>query len=156
MSAGFGKHILALLGNIQPTMVWFYVSNASYTTTAVLIKLSLLFQYRRMFREGYRRHLTMLLLGMVILWGGAFFFMAWFPCFPVSGFWDKMNIPDAKCYGYGFRTAAETKRVLFAFTGSNMGLDLAIFLLPLTEYFRPGLKRQQVLAMTGLFGLGSM
>jgi hypothetical protein len=83
-------------------------------------------------------------------------FMAWFPCFPVSGFWTANLFPPAKCYGFGYRNIKETKNTLFAFSGSNMVLDVAIFLLPLTEYFRPGLKRKQVLAMTGLFAFGFM
>jgi hypothetical protein len=65
-------------------------------------------------------------------------------------------IPPAKCYGFGYRTIKEAKDALFAFSGSNTILDLAIFLVPLTEYFRPGLSRKQVLAMTGLFAFGSM
>jgi hypothetical protein len=156
MYQGFGQHILFLIGNIEPTMIWFYITNAAYTTTSVVIKLSLLFQYMRLFREGYRRTLTLALLALVTLWGGAFVFMAWFPCFPVHGFWDKTIVPQAKCYGFGFRTVPEVKGTLFAFAGTNMGLDICIFLVPLTEYFRPGLKRRQLLAMTGLFAIGFM
>jgi hypothetical protein len=153
---GVGKHLIYILDILEPTMTWFYVANAAYTTTAVCIKLSLLFQYLRLFREGYRRTMTLVLLAVVILWGSAFTFMAWFPCFPVSGFWNKHMIPPAKCYGFGYRTIKEAKDTLFAFSGSNMFLDLAIFLVPLTVYFKPDLKRKQVLAMTALFVLGSM
>lgn len=137
-------------------MIWFYIANAGYIMTAVLVKLSLLFQYLRLFRDGYRRTATLVLLTLVSFWGCAFAFMAWFPCFPVSGFWDKEMVPPAKCYGFGYRTIDEAKNTLFAFSGSNMILDVAIFLLPLTEFFKPGLNRKQVLAMTGLFAFGSM
>jgi hypothetical protein len=137
-------------------MIWFYVANAAYITTTVFIKLSLLLQYLRLFRDGYRRTMTLTLLVIVTLWGSGFAFIAWFPCFPVSGFWNKHMIPPAKCYGFGYRTIKEAKNTLFAFSGSNMLLDLAVFLIPLTEYFRPGLKRKQVIAMTALFVLGSM
>ena len=137
-------------------MIWYYVMNAAYTMTTACIKLSLLFQYLRLFREGYRRTTSIVLLVLVILWGGTFIFMAWFPCFPVSGFWNKQMIPPAKCYGFGYWTVKEVKETLLAFAGSNMTLDVAIFLLPLTEYFRPNLKRKQVLAMTSLFALCSM
>ncbi|XPS76820.1 hypothetical protein M3J09_008865 [Ascochyta lentis] len=37
-----------------------------------------------------------------------------------------------------------------------MFFDIVIFMVPLTEYFRPGLRRKQVLAMTGLFIMGSL
>lgn len=137
-------------------MKWFYVTNAAYTSTTVCIKLSLLFQYLRLFRESYRRTLTLTVLAMVVLWGCTFTFMAWFPCFPASGFWDKTRITQAKCYGFGYRTTDEAKNTLFAFAGSNMSLDILVFLIPLTEYLRPNLKRREVLAMTGLFGVGLM
>lgn len=137
-------------------MIWFYVANAAYIMTTVCVKLSLLFQYMRLFREGYRRTITLTLFTIVVLWGTVFTFMAWFPCFPVSGYWNKRMIPPAKCYGFGYRTIDEAKNTLFAFSGSNMILDIAIFILPLTEYFKPDLRRKQVLAMTGLFAFGSM
>jgi len=137
-------------------MKWFYVANAAYTTTTVCIKLSLLCQYLRLWGESYRRKVTIILLVAVILWGSAFQFMAWFPCFPISGFWDKTMSPPAKCYAFGYRTTEEAKSTLLAFAGTNMCLDLVIFLIPLTEYFRPNLRRKQVVAMTGLFAMGLM
>ncbi|KAJ4367768.1 hypothetical protein N0V86_009890 [Didymella sp. IMI 355093] len=135
-------------------MKWFYVANAAYTTTTVCIKLSLLCQYLRLWNSGYRRHITIILTVLVTLWGTAFQFMAWFPCFPIRGFWDKQMDPPAKCYAFGYRTTTEAKSTLFAFAGSNMCLDLMIFMVPLTEYFRPNLKRKQAMALTGLFAVG--
>ncbi|KAJ4359171.1 hypothetical protein N0V95_002423 [Ascochyta clinopodiicola] len=153
---GIGQHLIYILGILPRTMKWFYVANAAYTSTTVFIKLSLLCQYLRLFRKNYRRVITLTLLVVVILWGGSFMFMAWFPCFPISGFWNKTMSPPAKCYAFGYRTAVEAKSTLLAFAGSNMFLDLLIFLVPLTEYFEPNLKRKQVLAMTGLFAVGLM
>ncbi|KAH7089108.1 hypothetical protein FB567DRAFT_324925 [Paraphoma chrysanthemicola] len=156
INRGVGQHIVYAIDILQPTMAYFYVANAAYTMTAACIKLSLLLQYLRVFREGKRRIITLGLLAVVILWGGVFSFMGWVPCFPVSGFWNKQQQPPPKCYGFGYRTLKEAKDTLFVFSGSNMVLDLVVFLLPLTEYFKPNLRKQQVLAMTGLFALGSI
>lgn len=156
MNAGIGKHIIYVFNLLRLTLIWWYVTNAAYTMTTVCIKISLLLQYLRLFRDGYRRTTTKVLLVLVILWGSAFTFMAVFPCFPVSGFWDKTIIPPAKCYGFGYRSLEEVKNTLFGFAGSNMILDVAIILIPLTEYFRPDLRRKQYIAMTALFGLGAM
>lgn len=82
--------------------------------------------------------------------------MAWVPCFPVSGYWNRTQVPAPKCYGFGYRTIHEAKAIILAFSGTNMFFDIAVFMVPLTEYFRPGLMRKQILAMTGLFSLGSM
>ena len=149
-----GKHLIFVLGMIQPTMMWLYITNGAYNTTTGLIKISLLLQYLRLFREGIRRIVCIVLLVMVICWAMAFAFMAWFPCFPVSGFWDRTKA--AKCYGYGYRSTLETKHLMLAFSATNMIFDVSIFAIPLTEYFRKDLRRRQVLAMTGLFTLGAM
>jgi hypothetical protein len=156
LDEGIGKHIIFHLDILQKTMIWFYIANSAYVTAAVCVKLSLLSQYLRIFRDGYRRRISLALMILVSVWGAVFIFMAWFPCFPVSGYWDKSMVPPAKCYGFGYRTLPEAKNTLFAFSGSNMIFDVAVFLVPLTEYFRPGLKRKQILAMTGLFAFGSM
>lgn len=63
-------------------------------------------------------------------------------------------VPPAKCYAFGFRTATETKSTMLAFAGSNMLLDLVIFLIPITEYLRPNLNKKQVMTLTGLFAVG--
>ena len=64
--------------------------------------------------------------------------------------------PPAKCYGFGYSHFREVKDTLLAQSGSNMCLDFLILFIPLTEYFKPGLRRKQVLAMTGLFAFGSL
>lgn len=153
---GLGQHLISILAIFPTTMKWFYVSSSAYITTTICIKLSLLCQYLRMWRNGYRRSITMILFIMIILWGSVFMFMTWFPCFPVRGYWDKFMDPPARCYAFGYRTAAEAKTTLLAFTGSNMGFDIAVFSVPLTEYLKPDLKRKQVLALTGLFLMGFM
>ncbi|KAF3007729.1 hypothetical protein E8E13_009793 [Curvularia kusanoi] len=151
---GLGQHLISILAIFPTTMKWFYVTSSAYITTTICIKLSLLCQYLRMWRNGYRRSITMVLFIMIILWGGAFTFMTWVPCFPVRGYWDKFMNPPAKCYAFGYRTASEAKTTLLAFTGSNMVFDIAVFSVPLTEYLKPDLKRKQVLALTGLFLMG--
>ena len=153
---GLGQHLIYIFATLEKTMIYIYVTNAAYHTTTTLIKVSLLLQYLRLFRDGARRTTSLILLGLVATWGLAFSFMAWVPCFPVSGFWNRTLNPPAKCYGYGYRTTTEIKSVLLVFASTNMLFDIAIFLVPLGEFFRSDLRRKQILAMTGLFSLGSM
>jgi hypothetical protein len=135
-------------------MKWLWVSNAAYHTTTALIKISLLLQYLKLFRQGMLRHITIILLVTVAIWGIIFSFLAWFPCIPVTAMWAK--VAKSTCYGFGDRSTSEVRVTLFTFAGTNMFFDVVIFAIPLTEYFRPGLRRKQVIAMTGLFFLGSM
>lgn len=143
-----------MIKTLQVMMKYLYVTNAAYHTTTALIKLSLLLQYLRLFRQGTLRYICITLLATVAGWGLAFSFLAWFPCLPVSGFWNRTA--QSKCYGFGYRTMDEAKMTLFIFAGTNMFFDIVIFLIPLTEYFRPGLRKKQILAMTGLFAMGSL
>jgi hypothetical protein len=149
---GLGHHLVYIMDKLQTLMKYLYVTNAAYHTTTALIKVSLLLQYLRIFRQGILRYICIILLVLVASWGLAFSFLAWFPCLPVSGFWNRTA--SSKCYGFGYRTMDETKMTLFAFAGTNMFFDIVIFAIPLTEYFRPGLRKKQLLAMTGLFAVG--
>jgi hypothetical protein len=151
---GLGHHLVYAMNTLQTMMKYLYVTNAAYHTTTAIIKVSLLLQYLRLFRQGTLRWITIILLAVVAGWGLAFSFLAWFPCLPVSGFWNRTA--SSKCYGFGYRTMDEAKMTLFVFAGTNMFFDIVIFLIPLTEYFRPGLKKKQILAMTGLFAMGSL
>lgn len=153
---GLGQHLIYILGILPSMMKWLYVTNAAYHTTAAFIKVSLLLQYLRLFRDGTRRKVCLVLLAVVILWGLTFSFMAWFPCFPVSGFWDRQRVPPATCYAFGYATVNGAKDTILSFAGTNMALDIAIFAVPLTEYMRKDLRRKQIIAMTGLFALGSI
>lgn len=143
-----------MINNLPMLMKYLYVTNAAYHTTTALIKASLLLQYLRLFRQGTLRWICMVLLATVAGWGLAFSFLAWFPCLPVSEFWNRTD--SSKCYGFGYRTMDEVKMTLFIFAGTNMFLDIVIFMIPLTEYLRPGLRKKQIIAMTGLFAMGSL
>ncbi|KAF1927875.1 uncharacterized protein M421DRAFT_421069 [Didymella exigua CBS 183.55] len=149
---GLGHHLIYVINTLPVMMKYLYVTNAAYHTTTFLIKVSLLLQYLRLFRQGILRYICMILLFIVACWGLAFSFLAWFPCLPVSGFWHRTA--QSKCYGFGYRTMDEAKITLYIFAGTNMFFDVVIFLIPLTEFFRPGLRKKQILAMIGLFAVG--
>ena len=149
---GLGRHLVYVIKDFRTLMKYLYVTNAAYHTTTSLVKISLLLQYLRLFRRGTLRYICMILLAAVSGWGLAFAFLSWFPCLPVSGFWNRTA--SSKCYGFGYRTLDEATITLYTFAGTNMFFDIVIFMLPLTEYFRPGLRKRQILAMTGLFAMG--
>ncbi|KAF1362824.1 hypothetical protein EJ07DRAFT_105658 [Lizonia empirigonia] len=151
---GLGQHLAYIVNTLATMMKYLYVTNAAYHTTTALVKISLLLQYLRLFRQGTLRYICITLLATVALWGFAFSFLAWFPCLPVSGLWHRTA--SSKCYGFGYQTLDETKATLFSFAATNMFFDIVIFLIPLKEFIRPGLRKKEILAMTGLFSMGSL
>lgn len=151
---GLGQHLAYVISTLPDMMKYLYITNAAYHTTTAFIKVSLLLQYLRIFRQGILRVTCIVLLAIVAGWGIAFSFLAWFPCLPVTAFWNRT--PDSTCYAFGYRTMEEARMTLFLFAGTNMFFDIVIFMIPLTEYFRPGLRKKQILAMSGLFAIGSL
>lgn len=158
-SYGLGKHLFNVdFGNFTSLLKCLYVQNAAYYTSTGLVKLSLLCQYLRVFKKGTLRWTCVILTGLTVCFSLFWFIQGWFPCFPVSGFWDRTSgNSTAKCWGTGFADDAEESMISFVgFAGSNMALDAVIFFVPMTVYFKPSLGSRQILAMTALFSLGSM
>ncbi|KAH7128150.1 hypothetical protein B0J11DRAFT_430864 [Dendryphion nanum] len=152
---GMGKHLIYIpLPHIERVFTWLYIQNGSYHTTSFFIKVSLLCQYLRLFRNGILRTTCWIVMVLVCLWGAAYCFLAWFPCFPVRGFWDRSV--DAKCYAFGMSSISGAMAAFTSFAATNMAFDTIIFLIPLTKYFKPGLGRKEYLALTALFSLGSI
>ncbi|PSN68649.1 hypothetical protein BS50DRAFT_619467 [Corynespora cassiicola Philippines] len=152
---GLGQHFLYIgIEKVGSYLLYFYVENAIYISNTAVIKISLLFQYLRIFKAGAMRWICLSLLVLITLWGCAYGFIAWIPCFPVRGFWDRTINPT--CYGYGFRDAASFIATFESHTALNMTFDLAVFLTPMVLFTEPNLKKKNVLAMTGIFLFGAV
>ncbi|KAJ4301415.1 hypothetical protein N0V90_003507 [Kalmusia sp. IMI 367209] len=142
--------------NFVTLFKFIYVQNASYYTCAGLVKISLLCQYLRLFKKGLLRKMCIILMVLTSLWACFWFIQGWFPCFPVSGFWNRTQTPAPKCWGTGFANVEDALAAFLGFAASNMVLDTIIFLIPIALYIKPGLDSRQVLALVSLFSLGSI
>ncbi|KAI0181958.1 hypothetical protein GGR52DRAFT_568168 [Hypoxylon sp. FL1284] len=154
LNNGFGEHILTIgLDNIVEFQKKFYVCLATYTISTTLTKLCLLSQYLRIFEAGTRTRLVCW-AGLVIsaLWGIAFSFLALFPCFPMSGFWNWTK--PARCYGFGSRVPAETAGTFAGHTGSNVVLDAMVLAIVVPLYFRKTTALKQRMGIGFLLLLG--
>lgn len=100
------------------------------------------------------RWICIFLLVIVSLWGLGFTIVAWFPCFPVRGAWDRTI--GAKCYGFGFGDLQSFIDMFKAHSASNMTFDVVIFLTPMGLFWTPNLRLKNVLAMIGVFAFGGM
>ncbi len=78
----------------------------------------------------FLRRACQVLIGIVALWGAAFSFLAWVPCFPVHQYWD-MTPGGGTCYGFG----QSTERGPFvAHTAINMALDVCVLAVPVALF----------------------
>ncbi|ORY62362.1 uncharacterized protein BCR38DRAFT_238396 [Pseudomassariella vexata] len=113
-------------------MKLFWISDACFNTSNTFIKLSVLFQYLRIFNRGRMRKLSVCLIVFVSLWGLTFAFMSWVPCFPIENYWKGQK----HCYALGSRNHTEFYGTILAANGSNMALDLIILAVSVPLYFR--------------------
>lgn len=134
-----------------------YVMHACYPTATALIKLAILFQYLRLFDEtkSILRRTTLVMIGIVSLWGLAFSFISWFPAFPVSAQWDFTDSSAAR-YGFASRDSGDVVAASLAQTSTNMVIDMVVLAIPVSYYLQPGLGWKAQASLMGLFSLGSV
>lgn len=152
---GLGQHAL-LVGpvKIQTVLLCQYVWGIGYAASAAFIKLSLLFQYIRVYQPGmlvYRY--TQALLILVSLWGFALTFISTFVCFPTPrAFW---TMKPRGCYGFAATNVAELTGTIKGHSGSNFFLDLLVLALAVRLQFVEDGKTNRKSMLAVLF-MGSM
>lgn len=97
---------------------------------------------------------AIVMIVIVSLWGFAFSFMAWFPCFPVQQFYRLGS--ESNCYGYGSTNPIEVYNIVVASNATNMGLDFLILVLPIPLLFSNDTIRRTRLGLVGLFIIGAL
>lgn len=132
----------------------FWVANASFTMSNALVKLSLLAQYLRVFELPAMRMSCKALIVLISVWGSIYSFIAWFPCFPPSGFWEFES--TALCYGYASPDPFHTYRTVVSATASNMAFDILTWALPIHLLADKHLERKTKRALLSLLLLGTM
>jgi len=93
--------------------------------STAFIKLSLLFQYLRIFEEGrFVYHFTQIMAGVIGLWGFSFIFMGWFACFPSpAAFWNRTN---KGCYASFDPNPSVVVKTIEGHSGANVGFDFIV------------------------------
>ncbi len=131
----------------------FWISNSTYIMSTTFMKLSLLFQYMRMYGRESRVYRLCIIISVVIgLWGTAFSIIAWLPCFPVYAYWD-FDVTNRVCYAFGV-TSDQT--AFIAQTATNMLFDLIILALPIPLYFKMYTPKKTRIGMLVLLFFGLM
>ncbi|KAH8195301.1 hypothetical protein TruAng_010524 [Truncatella angustata] len=155
--SGFGKHFLTLTyAEMQMYLKLFYVANATYSMSTCLVKLALLLQYLRIFKDGPLRFVTIIVMTFTALWGTAYAFMAFTPCFPVRAYWNPLSMTDATCYAYGATTSDAFYGTYSSASAINMILDIAVLAIPVPLYFRKDTPARAKMGLLGLLFMGGL
>ncbi|OHW98770.1 integral membrane protein [Colletotrichum incanum] len=151
---GMGKHIYYLSAvQVQSYLRTFYVSNASYQMSTAFIKISLLFQYLRIFEQpSFTRRLCIFTITFVCLWAITYSFLGWIPCVPVKAYWD-WSIPASR-WAYGSLNPEIFSATYETHSAVNIALDLLVLAIPVPLYFKPNAPLKSRLGLLALLAIG--
>ncbi|KAI0805732.1 hypothetical protein GGR55DRAFT_680932 [Xylaria sp. FL0064] len=114
-----------------------------------LIKLSVLFFFRRIFRVRVFILVNNVVIGLTAAWGIAYVFALAFQCVPPSTLWNKLESE------YGANCVMVLPFYLsFAFT--DLILDVIIFILPVPHIYNLVMPTRQKFGVASIFFLGSL
>ena len=152
MNNGVGNHVKELsTAIVSQDLRVFYIIQLLWDLSMLFVRFSVLAFYSRIFLTGtnLNRFWKMLYYAVVCataLWGfGSLAFNAFFPCNPISGFWD-LSIPRTQC--------VDTFLVFEIGTIGDLTNDLLILLLPLPQVLKLHVKTAKKLLICLSFTLG--
>ncbi|KUI59730.1 hypothetical protein VP1G_06966 [Cytospora mali] len=152
---GLGTHQQLVDGQLAHTDQLYTYEKTKYTYQVLgtiglcVIKLSVLFFYRRIFTVRAFRILNNCFIGLTIAWGVAFTFTVAFQCYPVSTFWNKF---ESEYAGH----CVVVQKLYLAVALSDMLLDIIIFVLPIPHLYSLQMPLRRKLAVGAIFFLGSI
>ncbi|GJD00506.1 hypothetical protein ColKHC_09331 [Colletotrichum higginsianum] len=153
-SFGMGKHIYYLSADqVQNYLRTFYVANASYVLSTAFIKISLLFQYLRIFDQpSFSRRLCIFTIIFTSLWSLTYSFLGWVPCLPVRAYWD-WSVPATR-WAYGSLTPEIFSATYESHSAINVALDLLVLAIPIPIYFETNVPFKSKLGLLALLAIG--
>jgi len=145
---GTGRHFLLLsIGSVTDYLKLFYVMNINFNFATTFIKLSLFFQFLRLFKKGtWAFNASIIGIVLVSMWGTAFILLSLFPCSYIPDAWNVLA-RDAHCWGYASQDADAFTATLVSHNLINTLFDIYLTIIPFQLYF------QEEVAQKTRFGL---
>ncbi|KAJ0425605.1 hypothetical protein BJY00DRAFT_308341 [Aspergillus carlsbadensis] len=144
---GLGVHSGELPGDIlQEQLKRLWVAIPMYNASLALTKISILFQYLRIFPSYRFRIICFIVLGVVILYSTWAIVSGFVNCVPVAKFWDR-QIPG---------TCLSFEAVWFFNASMNITTDLTLLVLPMPLISQLHLPKRQKFALLAVFALGGL
>lgn len=121
--------------------------------STAFIKISLLFQYLRIFDQPcFLRRLCIFLIVFIGLWSLAYSFLGWVPCYPVRAYWD-WSVPAAR-WAYGSLQPEIFSATYESHSSVNVVLDILVLAIPVPLYFRRDVPLKSRLGLGVLLIIG--
>ncbi|KFX94880.1 hypothetical protein O988_06098 [Pseudogymnoascus sp. VKM F-3808] len=116
-----------------------------YNTSLILTKLSIIFQYKRIFTTPMINRLCNIMLGVLVVYGLWTIVGSIVMCIPVAAFWDE------KIKGH----CMNRLQFWFANAGVNIATDIIIFAIPMPLLKQLQLPKKQKIGLMFVFGFGA-
>ncbi|KAL4919815.1 hypothetical protein BDW62DRAFT_178507 [Aspergillus aurantiobrunneus] len=117
-----------------------------YNASVAFTKISLLFQYLRIFPSYRFRIICYVVLGVVIVYSTWAIVSGFLNCVPVAKFWNR-EIPG---------TCLSFEALWFFNASMNIATDLTLLVLPMPQLSQLHLPRRQKFALIAVFALGGL
>ncbi|KAK3987788.1 hypothetical protein QBC44DRAFT_351653 [Cladorrhinum sp. PSN332] len=145
---GHGRHIYN--PEVDATQLWkyfrtFYISIVLYNASLTAIKITFLLQYWRIFGTQQMRRVIMIAGVFVALWSISQLLVVIFTCTPIEKFWLADQVPG---------TCIPNLPFWYINAAGNIVTDVTVFIVPLPALSRLNLRKNQKLALLGVFCLG--
>ncbi|WQF86656.1 hypothetical protein CDEST_11670 [Colletotrichum destructivum] len=129
INAGLGQDTwMVAPDDITKILLIFFIEEIFYIIVICATKISIIIFYLRIFFEPWVRKICHALFAGTIVFGTAYMFHAVFANQPISyswTFWDGLHEG----------TRGNLLLITFLYSGINIGLDLTLILLPVTQFF---------------------
>ncbi|KAL5345433.1 hypothetical protein ACLOAV_009805 [Pseudogymnoascus australis] len=116
-----------------------------YNMSLILTKLSIIFQYKRIFTTPMINRLCNIMLGILVVYGLWTIVGSIVMCVPVAAFWDETI--KGHCMN--------RLQFWFANAGVNIATDIAIFAIPMPLLKALQLPKRQKIGLMFVFGFGA-
>ncbi|KAI1342935.1 hypothetical protein F5Y15DRAFT_428899 [Xylariaceae sp. FL0016] len=153
---GLGSHQELVDGKLAHTSQLYVYEKTKWVAQVLgvianaLVKISVLFFFRRIFAVGTFRSVRLInnaLIFLVAAWGITFTFVHAFQCVPASAAWELFEYEQTDCIqGFPY----------YFFGISDVVIDMIIFILPMHHLWRLKMPSSQKIAVACVFMVGSM
>ncbi|CAK7213236.1 hypothetical protein SBRCBS47491_001733 [Sporothrix bragantina] len=146
---GLGRDVWTLpTANIYRFIEFFYIIEVLYFTDVMLLKLTLLFFYLRIFPSQGVRRIFYGTIGFVIVYGIVFVFMGIFQCSPISYYWTNW---DGQHTGH----CLSVNSIGWANAAISIAIDIWMLAVPLWQLRKLRLHWKKKIGVAVMFTVGT-
>ena len=147
---GLGKDIwVSTPEQITRFIMFFYTTEVLYFCQVFLLKLSLLFFYKRIFPGPRIKKVMWVTMGVVTLYGAIFVMVAIFQCQPISFYWKKW---DEEHVGH----CVNVNVLSWANAGISIVLDVWMLGIPISQLWGLQMHWKKKLSVSIMFMVGTL